>query len=111
MIMLGVEDVARSAAFYRDLLGWKVEGESAEFAFVAAGAVTIGLNRPLGRHVQPRAGATELILPVASVSAARTDLARRGCHFLNEAREVVSGSWAVSFADPDGHRLTLFGPQ
>lgn len=111
MIMLGVEHVGRSVEFYRDVVGLRIQSESPEFAFVDAGTIAIGLNLPLGRHVQPRAGATELVFPVTSVTASQAALAHRGCRFLNEARAVTAGNWAVSFADPDGHRLTLFGPK
>lgn len=112
MLMLGVSDVARSAAFYRDIVGLAPQGESAEFAFFDAGPVRLALSRPLGKAVQPLAGATEVILPADSVAVSHADLIARGCtSFINEPREVMPGAWAVSFADPDGHRLTLFGPQ
>src|SRR5437867_6764685 len=59
MIMLGVENVARSVAFYRNVVGLELQSQSAEFAFFSTGSVTLALNLPLGLHVQPRAGATE----------------------------------------------------
>lgn len=111
MIMLGVEDVARSVRFYRDLLGLEVRHESAEFAFLWAGPITLALGTPLGRAVQPRAGASEVIFGVGSVTAAQAMLAGRGVQFSIDAREVTAGSWAATMTDPDGHRLTLFGPE
>jgi predicted enzyme related to lactoylglutathione lyase len=111
MIMLGVENIARSVEFYRDTLALKLQNQSAEFAFFSAGGVTLGLNLPLGQAVQPRPGATEIIFPMESVVAAHALLAERGCRFLIEPREVTAGSWAATFTDPDGHRLTLFGPK
>ncbi len=111
MIMLGVENVARSAAFYRDAAGLEPQSESAEFAFFAAGSITLALSRPLGLHMQPLAGAVEIIFPVDSVSNAHEILKARNCSFLNEPREVTPGSWAATFTDPDGHHLTLFGPR
>jgi predicted enzyme related to lactoylglutathione lyase len=109
MIMLGVENVARSVAFYRDVVGLELQSQSSEFAFFSTGSVTLALNLPLGLHMQPRAGATEIIFPVESVSTAQALLKERGCSFLNEPREVTPGSWAVNFKDPDGHHLTLLG--
>ena len=53
MIMLGVENIARSVVFYRDTLALKLQNQSAEFAFFSAGGVTLGLNLPLGQAVQP----------------------------------------------------------
>ena len=111
MIMLGVENVARSVEFYRDTLALQLRNESAEFAFFSAGSITLALGTPLGKAVQPRAGATEIIFPVQSVVQAHALLTHRGCKFIQEPREVTAGSWAASFTDPDGHRLTIFGPQ
>jgi len=111
MIMLGVEQIDRSVTFYRDTLALELRNQSPEFAFFSAGAITLGLALPLGQAVQPRAGAVEIIFPVESVTAAHGRLTGHGCQFLNRPREVTPGSWAATFTDPDGHRLTLFGPQ
>ena len=109
MIMLGVEDLPRSVAFYRDVVGLNPQSESPEFAFFSAGAVTLILSLSLGRHVQPRRGAVEVIFPVDSVEAAQAILTQRGYAFAREPQEVTPGSWALNFTDPDGHHLTLFG--
>ena len=109
MVMLGVENVARSVEFYRDTLALELRSQSAEFAFFSAGSITLALGAPLGKAVQPRSGATEIIFPVQSVAEAHALLIDRGCTFINQPREVTSGSWAASFTDPDGHRLTIFG--
>ncbi len=111
MILLGVDNIERSVKFYRDTLSLELQNQSEQFAFFAAGGVTLGLGAPLGRAVQPKAGAVEVIFPAASVTAAHRELVERGCRFVNEPREVTPGSWAATFTDPDGHRLTLFGPQ
>jgi len=111
MIMLGVESVATSVEFYRDRLGLTLNNQSGEFAFFSAGGITLALGAPLGRAVRPRAGATEIIFPVESVGASYGWLKHRGCEFASEPREVTAGSWAATFTDPDGHRLTLFGPK
>jgi len=109
MIMVGVENVARSVAFYRDVAGLEIQSQSPEFAFFNTGSVTLALNLPLGLHVKPRAGAVEIIFPVESVTKGHILLKERGCRFLNDPREVTPGSWAATFTDPDGHHLTLFG--
>ncbi len=111
MIMLGVADPAASAAFYRDTAGFAIHHQSAEFAFLGAGAVTLVLSGPLGTARTPRAGAMELILPAESVEASRSALESRGARFVNATHEVMRGKWAATFADPDGHWLTLFGPK
>ena len=93
MIMLGVESVAVSVEFYRDTLGLTLNNQSGEFAFFSAGGITLALGAPLGRVVRPRAGATEIIFPVESVGASHALLTHRGCKFINEPREVTTGSW------------------
>src|SRR5438046_9609987 len=84
MIMLGVENVARSVAFYRDVVGLELQSQSSEFAFFKTGSLTLVLNLPLGLHVQPRAGATEIIFPVESVSKAQSLLKERRSRFHND---------------------------
>ena len=109
MIMLGVHDLARSVAFYRDTLAFQVQSQSAEFAFLAAGGVTLALSTPLANAGLSGRAPMELIAPVESVSASRDLLATRGCRFLNDPREVTPGMWACTLLDPDTHHVTLFG--
>lgn len=111
LVIFGVEDLARSVAFYRDVVALPLQNASGEFAFFAAGPVTLALSVPLGQAVHPRAGAMELVFAVPGVSASYSALRARGCTFLQGPREVTTGSWAATFTDPDGHRLTLFGPR
>lgn len=109
MIMLGVQNAERSATFYRDVVGLELQHNAGGFAFFGAGGVTLVLSEQLARAVQPIAGASEIVFPVESVRGSQAQLIQKGCSFINEPREVTTGSWAASFTDPDGHRLTLFG--
>jgi predicted enzyme related to lactoylglutathione lyase len=111
MIMLGVTDLNRSVVFYRDALGLTPQGQMEQFAFFDLGGVQLGLNAPLGKSVQPAAGATEVVFPVESVTAAFGQLKQRGCPFIVEPRAVNADSWAATLTDPDGHRLTIMGPR
>jgi predicted enzyme related to lactoylglutathione lyase len=111
MITLGISNISESVAFYRDTLRLELQGQHEGFAFFNAGPITLVLNVPLGNAVQPRAGATEIIFPVEGVRAAHAELVTRGCKFAYDPRVVSPGSWAATFTDPDGHRLTLFGPE
>lgn len=110
MVALGVRSVSESATFYRDTIGFAIHHQSNEFAFLGAGAITLVLNGPLGKARDPLAGAVELILPVESVSSVRAALEGQGVRFVNATHEVMPGKWAATFADPDGHWLTLLGP-
>ena len=111
LIALGVSDVSKSAAFYRDKAGFQLQNQFESLAFFAAGPITLMLNGELRRKEGPLAGATEVVVAVDSVTASHRDLTQRGCNFINQPREVTPGSWAVTFSDPDGHWLTLFGPK
>lgn len=111
LIALGVSDVATSVAFYRDKAGFDLQNQFESIAFFSAGPVMLMLNGGLKRPDRPLAGAAEIVVAAESVTASHRLLMERGCSFVNEPREVTPGSWAVTFSDPDGHWLTLFGPK
>jgi len=112
MISLGVRDYARSIPFYRDLLGLAMVGKPGEVTMFRAGEVTLVLNQPAARNVKGAlAGTVEVIFPVESVRAAHADLERRGATFIAAPHEITEGTWAATFTDPDGHRLTIVGPR
>ena len=111
VVMLGVRDLARSVAFYRDMLGFTLQQETAEFAFFSGGSVTLCLSRPLAKATGQGAGATEIVFSVEDVRAAYAALRERGVQFTQEPRNVTGDLWAANFTDPDGHRLSIFGPE
>jgi predicted enzyme related to lactoylglutathione lyase len=111
LIALGISDLSKSVAFYRDKVGFELQTQFGSIAFFSAGPVTLMLNGGLRRPDSPLAGATEIVLSAESVTALRQQLIERGCQFINEPREVTPGSWASTFSDPDAHWLTLFGPK
>jgi predicted enzyme related to lactoylglutathione lyase len=110
MILLGVGSLAKSIPFYRDVVEFELRHSAGGFAFLGAGAITVALSEELGRQIQPRRGALEIILPVDSVEADYDRLHTRAT-FVNQPHEVTPGTWAATFSDPDGHLLTLFGPR
>jgi methylmalonyl-CoA/ethylmalonyl-CoA epimerase len=111
MIMLGVRDLVKSVSFYRDRLGIDVRQRIPGFAFLDSGALTIVLSEPLAKNVSPLAGATEVIFSVNDVRASYEALKNQGVEFSQEPRNVSGPMWAANFRDPDGHLLTLFGPE
>ncbi len=111
MIMLGVRDLEKSVFFYRDRLGIDIRERIPGFAFLASGALTIVLSEPLAKNVSPLAGATEVIFSVNDVRASYEALKDQGVEFSQEPRNVSGPMWAANFRDPDGHLLTLFGPE
>ncbi len=110
-LMLGVRDLVSSLEFYRDKLGLAVQFETPGFAFLDGGAVTLALSEPLAEAADSLTGATEIVLGVPGVRAAHDVLSSRGVEFVNEPRDVNGTDWAVNFKDPDGHLLSLYGPE
>ena len=111
MISLGVKDIARSIRFYSETLELPMAGKPGEVAFFKSGDITIVLNQPAGQKARHQiAGSVEVIFPAESVAIAHDNLAQRGCTFVAQPHEIMPGMWAATFADPDGHLLTILGP-
>ena len=114
IVMLGVRDLSRSVGFYRDKLGLKVQFQSSEFAFLDAGGVTLALALPLAQALGGSSakigGASELVFAVDDVQGAYEALSAKGIKFIREPHNVTGAQWAANFEDPDGHELSVFGP-
>jgi catechol 2,3-dioxygenase-like lactoylglutathione lyase family enzyme len=113
VIMLGVRDLGRAVAFYRDKLGMAIKSQFEGFAFLDGGGVTLALSEALARATgeEQVAGATEVVFSVDDVTAAHQSLCERGVTFTHEPRSVTGPMWAANFKDPDGHGLSIFGPE
>jgi catechol 2,3-dioxygenase-like lactoylglutathione lyase family enzyme len=110
VVMLGVQDVARSLGFYRDKLGLKVQREIPGFAFVDAGTVTLCLSEPAAKVRGQVAGAGEIVFSVEDVAAAYQALRGKGVRFTHEPRNVTPTTRVANFDDPDGNHLSITGP-
>jgi catechol 2,3-dioxygenase-like lactoylglutathione lyase family enzyme len=110
-IMLGVRDLKTSLKFYRDELGLNVKMQEEQLALLDAGPVTLGLSPGHVRVAAQVNGATEIAFQVGNVRATRKALMDRGVVFMNEPRQVTPTEWAAHFRDPDGHLLSIFGPE
>jgi catechol 2,3-dioxygenase-like lactoylglutathione lyase family enzyme len=120
LITLGVDDLERAVAFYRDGLGLETEGVvGTEFEHGAVAFFTLetGLKLALwpraslahdtGRPAGP-ASATEFAIAhnVASreeVDAVLAEAAGAGADIVKPAGDTFYGGYAGYFADPDGH--------
>jgi catechol 2,3-dioxygenase-like lactoylglutathione lyase family enzyme len=111
VVMLGVEQLARAVPFYRDKMGLALKGQNEGFAFFDAGTVTLCLSEALARVSRAVPGAVEVVFSVDSVRGAHKALAARGIAFTHEPRNVTGPMWAANFIDPDGHALSVFGPE
>jgi catechol 2,3-dioxygenase-like lactoylglutathione lyase family enzyme len=113
-ILLYVDNVAASEAFYAATLGIKAAESSPTFAMLpAAPDLTLGLWRRDG--VEPPAGkpgGAEIAFPVASERAVETLCAEwraKGARVAQEPTRMDFGYTCVVL-DPDGHRLRIFAP-
>ena len=120
LVTLGVDDLERAVAFYRDGLGFKTKGivgAEVENGAVAFFQLESGLKLGLwprqslaadsGLPLQP-SSSTEFSLAhnVASaeeVDAVMTQAGRAGARIAKPAQPTFYGGYAGCFLDPDGH--------
>src|SRR5579864_2550639 len=111
LVMLGVADLDKSVAFYRDRLGLKLSAQFEGFAFFDSSGVTLALSRGLAQATGKGPGAVEVVFSVEHVRAAYDALRHQGVEFSSEPRVISPGNWGADFRDPDGHILSIFGPE
>lgn len=118
LITLGVDDLERSLAFYRDGMGWtpsraSVEGE---VAFMQAGGAVLALwwrarlaadaNLPDRRGAWKEFGGIALAHNVrerGEVDEVLAQAERAGARLIKPAVDTEWGGRSGYFADPDGH--------
>jgi catechol 2,3-dioxygenase-like lactoylglutathione lyase family enzyme len=120
LITLGVDDLERTLAFYRDGLGLTtrgIVGQEFEYGAVAFFELQQGLQlalwprtsiaRDTGLPVQPP-GATDLTIghnvnSKAEVDRVMDQAARAGARIVKPAGDTFWSGYAGYFQDPDGH--------
>jgi catechol 2,3-dioxygenase-like lactoylglutathione lyase family enzyme len=120
IITLGVDDLQKAVAFYRDGLGWKtpgIIGTEVEHGAVAFFDLPSGMKLALwprdsiahdaGLVKGPRSS-TEFTLAhnvnsVEEVDAAMARARQAGAKIIKEACKTFYGGYAGYFTDPDGH--------
>ena len=111
ILMLGVKQLAESVPFYRDVLGMTAKQQFEGFAFFEAGPITLVLSESLARASASTAGAMEVVFTVDRVRTHYDTLRARGVEFLAPPFQVNGPMFAANFRDPNGHTLSLFGPE
>ncbi|WP_031070516.1 VOC family protein [Streptomyces sp. NRRL S-118] len=119
---LNVTDLARSLAFYGDLLGFEVLVEGKEdgrrYALLGQeGRLVLALWQQADAPYAPaRAGLHHLAFEVDSIDRVRDAEARLTAHGVDFAHDGVvahregAGSGGIFFHDPDGTRLEIYAP-
>ena len=129
LITLGVDDLERAVAFYRDGLGLKTEGivgKEFEHGAVAFFDLQSGLKLALwprrsiahdiGIRPTPHS-ATEVslaqnVMNEAEVDKVMAEAQKAGARIVKRADKTFYGGYAGYFADPDGHLWEIaFNPK
>ena len=122
LVTLGVQDLAKSVAFYRDVVGWTPSPGPPEIAFFDLNGVIFSLF-PQKELVADfggteASGATIVGSALAhnarskdEVDAIFAGLRERGATIVKEPQEVFWGGYSGYFEDPDGHKWEVaFNP-
>jgi glyoxylase I family protein len=113
-----VKDVSRSADFYTQQLGFKLDHKKLPaFAQVSNGQLKLILSGPGASgsrpmpdgHSQESGGWNRVVLEVADLPSSIKSLKQAGLHFRNEM-EVGPGGKQILLDDPDGNPIELFEP-
>lgn len=105
VVYLYVRDMARSLAFYRDVLGIPLAGDEQWAEATTANGVRFALHAT-DADGELGSGTMRVDLEVADVEEAAARLREHGV----EVGDVERDDWgaACEFVDPDGYRLHLF---
>jgi len=118
-VILFVEDLHRSRAFYHGVLGLDVQFEDADSVGFSIGGMAFIVLQVDRARVQlqgeptatPRAAATAFLTTFTEgVDALHADLVRRGIGFFQEPADQPWGMRTAYFKAPDGHVWEIAQP-
>lgn len=105
-----VRDMARSVAFYRDVIGLPLRFESPHWSELETRGATLALHLGEATGAEPPAreapGTCRPGLRVPDLDAFHRRMLRAGVPCLQEPKEVF-GSRVAQYADPDGLTLSV----
>ncbi|MBE4907842.1 VOC family protein [Bacillus luteolus] len=111
-VNLRVQNLARSIAFYKEVIGFKVLEQTAMSAILTADGKTPLLSIEQPNHVVPKQGRTTGLYHFALLLPKRTDLAKIVQHFMEIGLQFGSSDHLVSEAlylsDPDGNGIEIY---
>ena len=105
---LGVSDIDRSIAWYRDVLGFELIYKLDDWGWAELRSPIADVSVGIGQteDLEPRGGAT-LTFGVVDIAAARASLEARDVRFDGETTEVPGMVRLATFYDPDGNTFML----
>ena len=108
-IAVPVRDIAKSVAFYRDVLGMRFLFEFPNLAFFDCGGVRLLLDKPETAEFENHSSV--IYYKVDDIRASHASLVARGVEFIDEphliARMPDHELWMSFFRDPDRNVLAL----
>jgi catechol 2,3-dioxygenase-like lactoylglutathione lyase family enzyme len=103
LVTLGVENLARSRAFY-EALGWRgAQQPDDEIVFFQAGGMVFGLWTELGGHGAPGIELAHNVRSLEEVDALLARAVQAGATLARPAARADWGGYSGAFADPDGY--------
>jgi len=101
-----VEDMDRSVAFYRDVLGLPPSYSSPHWTSIPIGDLRIGLHPPFGGSKGPAGSGGGWVVGVETedIRALRAKLEAAGAWVMEGYHQTPSGA-VMDFRDPDGSAL------
>jgi predicted enzyme related to lactoylglutathione lyase len=110
-VIVGVTDLERSIAFYRDAMGFEFVHAAPEFHFAEfkVGDMRFSLagGGGGGDSAHKVGGNTGIGFVVDDLAASHNELAARGVSFTMEPSQQPWGGFMAMFADPDGNVFYL----
>lgn len=109
-VIVGVTDLDRAIAFYRDAMGFEFVHAAPEFHFdeFKVGYLRFSLAGGSGGDGGHKVGGnTGIGFVVADVDAAHKEIATNGVSFTMEPSQQPWGGYMAMFADPDGNVFYL----
>jgi catechol 2,3-dioxygenase-like lactoylglutathione lyase family enzyme len=111
LVQFAVSDLDRSVAFYRDVLGLKMNLRNDALSWAKFDTALPGLTLGIGQsETVEGSGTTSLNLTVGDADAARELLESRGVVFKGDTVRIPGVVTLADFTDPDGNLIRLAGP-
>lgn len=106
---MGVTDLDKGIAWYRDVLGFELLYRLDDMAWCELKTAVKGVNVGLSQveELKPEGGAT-LTFGVKDIDAARSTLEEQDVRFDGETVTIPEMVKLATFYDPDGNKLMLF---
>ena len=110
MPVLQVSDVTKSQAFYRDVLGFTINGtwgDGPEFSIIQRGKVTIALDRSRDDAPIPVNQYWAAYFYVDDADAVFEEFKAKGADVIRGPEDSFYGMREIDVRDPDGHIIAF----